>query len=162
MKHFRFLILFLLMGYYAGAQDNTSKPAPQLVYHPEANAMQELNAAKKKAAKENKHVLVFVGGNWCTWCMRLDRLLKDNDTLSNLLKEYEVVHINYSKENKNETVLNSLQKPQRFGFPVFVIINQKGQQIMTQNSGLLEEGKGYSTEKIASFLSSWTYNSINK
>ncbi|RQO30730.1 thioredoxin family protein [Taibaiella sp. KBW10] len=162
MKSFWFLLLFFIAGLQTRAQNQASKPPAAKVYHPEANAKQELDQAKKKAAKEKKHIIVFIGGNWCPWCMRLDRFMKENDSLHTLLEEYEVVHINYSKENKNEAVLNALQRPQRFGFPVIVILNQKGQQIMTQNTSFLEEGKGYNTEKVAAFLKSWTYNIINK
>lgn len=159
MKPFCLLAFLLLFGFRSFAQQGA--PSVQKVYHPEANAAQDIATAKQRALKEKKHIMIFVGGNWCTWCMRLDRFLKDNDSLKTLLNEYEVVHVNYSKENKNEKVLHSLQEPQRFGFPVIVILDHKGRQIMTQNTGYLEEGKGYSAERIAQFLSVWTYKKIN-
>ena len=42
--------------------------------------------------------------------------------------------------------------PQRFGFPVFIILDDKGNRIHTQNSEYLEEGKGYNKDKIAEFF----------
>lgn len=161
MKRYWLLFICILFGLQGFSQQTAPKTTAAKVYHPEADAAKDIAAAKQKAAKHKKHIMVFVGGNWCTWCMRLDRFLKDNDSLSTLLNEYEVVHVNYSKENKNEKVLHPLQEPQRFGFPVIVILNEKGQQIMTQNTGFLEEGKGYSAEKVADFLKIWTYKKIN-
>lgn len=157
MKRFWLLIICILFGIQSFGQQTAAKK----VYHPEADAGKAIADAKKSAAKNKKHVMVFVGGNWCTWCMRLDRFLNENDSLKTLLNEYEVVHVNYSKENKNEKVLHSLQEPQRFGFPVIVILNEKGQQIMTQNTAFLEQGNGYSADKVADFLKIWTYKKIN-
>lgn len=157
MKRLWLLIICILFG----LQGFSQQTAIQKVYHPEADAAKAIANAKKNAAKNKKHTMIFVGGNWCTWCMRLDRFLNGNDSLKTLLNEYEVVHVNYSKENKNEKVLHSLQEPQRFGFPVIVILNEKGQQIMTQNTSFLEQGNGYSADKIADFLKIWTYKKIN-
>jgi hypothetical protein len=46
--------------------------------------------------------------------------------------------------------------PQRFGFPVFIILDENGNRIHTQNSAYLEEGKGYSKDKIAEFFEAWS------
>jgi hypothetical protein len=69
---------------------------------------------------------------------------------------YEVLHVNYSPENKNEETLAKLGNPQRFGFPVFVILNGNGQRLHTQNSAYLEEGKGHSSKKVFGFLQDWS------
>ena len=35
--------------------------------------MTDLNAARKRAAKEGRHILVnFSGSDWCHWCQKLD------------------------------------------------------------------------------------------
>ncbi|WP_260379106.1 hypothetical protein [Weeksella virosa] len=42
-----------------------------------------------------------------------------NEELKNTLRDhYKVVHLNYSKENKNLPMLAKLRHPERFGFPV--------------------------------------------
>ena len=41
------------------------------IYNPNADAKSEIENAVKQAKKENKHVLVQVGGNWCPWCVKL-------------------------------------------------------------------------------------------
>lgn len=127
------------------------------VYKPGADAAAEIREAVSKAGREGKHVFLQIGGNWCVWCLRFNELVTKNDTLSNKVKtNYVVVHVNHSKENKNEEVLASLGYPQRFGFPVFVILDGKGNRIHTQNSAYLESGNGHSTEKVLEFLSNWS------
>jgi len=72
-----------------------------------------------------------------------------------------VVKVNYSKENKNVDVLEQLEKPQRFGFPVLVILDSDGRRIHTQDTGLLESGDGYDHKKVLNFLKNWTPNALN-
>ena len=54
-----------------------------------------------------------------------------------------------------------LRNPARFGFPVFVILDNEGNYLHTQNSSYLEEGKGYDVKKVVDFLSKWTKKSLN-
>ncbi|GAB6279950.1 MAG: hypothetical protein STSR0006_19930 [Lentimicrobium sp.] len=51
--------------------------------------------------------------------------------------------------------------PQRFGFPVFVILNQKGERIHTQDSGLLESGENYDDKKVIQFLKNWSPKALD-
>lgn len=66
------------------------------------------------------------------------------------------VLLNYSRENKNSEILTELDFPQRFGFPVFVILDSEGNRIHTQNSAYLEAGEGYDDKKVLQFLKHWT------
>lgn len=128
------------------------------IYHPEENADSMINIAVKKAEKEGKHVFLAVGGNWCSWCITFDKLTKEDSSIRNFIeKNYVIYHVNYSKENENQPVLRRLGFPQRFGFPVFVILDGKGNRLHTQNSEYLEDGgKGYKPVKVLSFLESWS------
>lgn len=132
------------------------------VYNPQTDAKAEIASAVKKAKKENKHVFIQIGGNWCGWCKLFHEITTTDEDLKNYIAEnYEVVHVNYSKENQNTEVLASLEFPQRFGFPVFVILDGNGKRIHTQSSGYLEEGKGHSKKKILEFLQQWSPSALN-
>jgi len=132
------------------------------VYHPEANAKAEIAAAVAKAKQENKHVFIQIGGNWCGWCKTFHELTTTDEELKNYIAEnYEVVHVNYSKENENKEILAELGYPQRFGFPVFVILDGSGNRIHIQNSGYLEEGQGHSKKKVMEFLQQWSPAALN-
>lgn len=152
-----FLIVVLIVSSVA-AQDVKLFNA----YNPLENANKAIKAACKTAKREHKNVLVQVGGNWCIWCARFDAFTKSNQSIDSLLKSsFVVYHLNYSKENKNLKTLAKYSYPQRFGFPVFLILSGKGNLLHTQNSAYLEEGKGYSQEKITDFLSNWTVDALN-
>jgi thioredoxin-related protein len=149
-----FTVLILINGLLAQSTETQKK---KKIYDPSADAKLEIANAVKKAEKEGKHVFLQIGGNWCIWCIAFDSKVKSNDTLGMAMENnFIVYHLNYSKENKNMDVLASLGFPQRFGFPVFVILDAKGNRLHTQNSEYLEEGKGHSTSKILEFLKDWS------
>lgn len=154
MRSFIFLFSFLFIASFSFGQQKEEQPH---IYDPQANAQADIKHAVTLATKEHKHVFVQVGGNWCIWCVRFNKLVNSDPDLKKLMDDnYVVVHINYSPENKNEKVLANLGYPQRFGFPVFVILDAKGNRIHTQNSGYLEEGPGHSKKKVEEFLKGWT------
>lgn len=132
------------------------------MYDPSADAKADIARAVEQAGREGKHVFLQIGGNWCKWCIMFDEKVKTNDTLRvTMEKNYVVYHLNYSKENKNEEVLMSLGFPQRFGFPVFVILDGLGNRLHTQNSAYLEQGQGHSAEKVLEFLEQWSPGALD-
>lgn len=132
------------------------------IYDESANAMFQIDKAIQQAQTENKYVLCQVGGNWCPWCIRFAMLAEKDSIIHPIIQDnFVYIHVNYSKGNKNPEAMKRLGNPARFGFPVFVILNEKGENIHIQNSAYLEEGKGYSTEKVAEFLKAWTREAVN-
>jgi hypothetical protein len=145
---FSLALLFSLKSY---AGDTT-----RLLYRPYADAAKEVEALLVKARAENKHLLVQVGGNWCLMCYRLNSFLHADTVLRQLMKqEYLLYHLNYSPENKNLPLLRKWGNPQRFGFPVLVVLDENGRYLHTQNCALLLKGNGYDTAKVHSFLLEW-------
>jgi len=127
------------------------------LYNPDANAKADIAAAVKQAAIEKKHVLLQIGGNWCIWCKRLYKFVNDDPALKQAQdKDYIVYHLNYSKENKNLPILKTLGFPQRFGFPVIVILDAKGNRLHTQNTGILESADSYDKQKLLDMYKQWS------
>lgn len=168
MKKLLLITSIIILGLGAKAQ-NTETPAKPIkrtdtakLYHPDADAKADIAAAVKKAAASHKNVLLQLGGNWCIWCIYFNDLVKNDAELDKYLRaNYVVVHVNYSPENKNEQVLADLGYPQRFGFPVFVVLDDKGKRLHTQNSAYLEEGKGHSKAKVLEFFQNWSPAAID-
>jgi thioredoxin-related protein len=132
------------------------------LYHPGADAKAEIAQAVKKASLEHKNILLQIGGNWCVWCIRFNDLVTKDSVLNKYVRDnYIVLHVNYSKEDTNDELLAELGYPQRFGFPVFVILDDKGTRLHTQNSEYLEEGKGHSKEKVLAFFKDWSPAAID-
>lgn len=144
------LLLLLFFTLSAGANDSAR------LYNPSANVKKDMEEVILRARKENKHVLIQVGGNWCTWCYRLNSFLNSDPILKKLVSDnYVVYHLNYSKENKNLEYLKKLGDPQRFGFPALIVLDKIGNRIHTQDGGLLKKGNGYDTNKVRAFLQRW-------
>ncbi|PCH71768.1 MAG: thioredoxin family protein [Bacteroidales bacterium] len=134
----------------------------QKPYDPSLNAKQEIAKAITKAKKEGKHVLLQVGGNWCPWCIKMHKYLHTETEIKKLLEDnYIFLEVNYSKENKNLDALTDLGFPQRFGFPVLIVLNEEGERLHTQSTGNLEQEKAYNFEKVKSFLYNWRPDALN-
>lgn len=132
------------------------------LYNPLDDAEKEIESAIVKAKATGKHIMLQIGGNWCVWCARFNDFVTNEQSLDSSLKSnYVVYHLNYSKENKNLSILKKYSFPQRFGFPVFVVLNQKGELLHTQSSWYLEAGKGYDKEKVAAFFNDWSKASLD-
>jgi thioredoxin-related protein len=125
------------------------------IYNPADNAEQKISEAVAQAKKENKNVMIQGGGNWCIWCLRFNNFVQTTPELKNLVdKDYVYYHLNYSPEVKNEKVFEKFGNPgKKYGYPVFIVLDQNGKQIHTQDSSVLEDGKGYSLEKVKKFFS---------
>lgn len=152
---------FLLAGTATQAQDTEFKTSGFNLYDQNADPFKQLEQATKQAKADGKHIFIQIGGNWCVWCYRFNRFCTNDPQIDSLIKkDYVVLHVNYSKENKNLPFLEKMEYPQRFGFPVFLILDANGKRLHTQNSALLEDGKGYSKEKIFDFLTQWNASSL--
>jgi thioredoxin-related protein len=149
------LMIMVLLAASLGA--NSQDMSKFSIYKPDEDAKQAIAKLVKEAKENNKHVLIQVGGNWCIWCARFDDMVtKDKGLDSSMKANYVVYHLNYSKENKNIDLMEKYQYPQRFGFPVFLILNEKGDLLHTQNSWYLESAKTYDREKVKSFFEDWS------
>ncbi len=132
------------------------------LYKPDADASKDIAKLISEAQAVKKNVFIQVGGNWCSWCKRFNEAITSDKQIDSLVNaDYVVYHLNYSKENKNDDLLAKYGYPQRFGFPVFLILDEKGNRIHTQDSAFLEEGKGYNRDKIFEFLSNWNVKALD-
>ncbi|MBQ3949426.1 MAG: thioredoxin family protein [Bacteroidales bacterium] len=149
------LVLLLLAG--IGAVSAQEKK----YYNEEVDAMAQIQTASMLAKQSGRYVLCQVGGNWCPWCIRFANFATTDSVIAPLIeRNFVYVHINYSKANKNPEAMKYLGNPARFGFPVFVILDEEGKPIHIQESASLEEGKSYDRKKVENFLSLWTKKAV--
>jgi thioredoxin-related protein len=138
-----------------------SQDAKKLLYDPSLDGMKQIKEATAIAGREGKHVLIQYGGNWCSWCIKFDAFCKADTAISKVIADnYVPVKLNYDPTNKNDEANAYLGNPTRFGFPVFIILDGKGKVIHIQDSGLLEEDKGYNKTKVIGFFKGWTASAI--
>ncbi|MBS1666217.1 MAG: thioredoxin family protein [Bacteroidetes bacterium] len=157
MKNYLFLLLISLIGLKSFSQKTETK-----IYDPSADAEKDIALAIKKAKAGNKHVLLQAGGNWCSWCIEFNRFVHADSHIDSLINKcFVVYHLNYSKENENKAIFAKYGYPQRFGFPVFIILDANGNRIHTQNSEYLEQGRSYNKQKVYEFLLQWTPQALS-
>lgn len=135
-------------------EEKAALPKP---YSETEDADARINALIKQAKKENKNIMIQAGGNWCIWCLRFNNFVQTTPELKKLVDEnYLYYHLNYSPKNKNEKIFARYGNPgDKFGYPVFIVLDKNGKQIHIQDSAVLEEGKGYNTEKVKAFFTAW-------
>ncbi len=135
-------------------------------YQPDQNVRADMKMAVEQAAKENKHVLVQFGGNWCPWCIRFHALVSGAPKVDSLVKTYYVyalANVPREKDLRDWDLFREYGYPNRFGFPVFVILDGSGNPLHIQDSGILEHcsAKGYDTARVVSFLKMWTFAAVD-
>ena len=126
--------------------------ARRRVFDPTRDAGKDLEQAKLQARAQGKHILMDVGGNWCPSCLVLDATLRDDAGLRTLLdRNYVLLHVNWSTENRNAAVLE--RYPEAHGYPALYVLGADGRLIRAENTAELEgTGGGYRRDAIAAFL----------
>ncbi len=155
------------------------------VYDEDINPIEQIDNAIAKAKTEGKFVVCQVGGNWCPWCLRFADFVTNDTTISKVIDEsFVYIHVNYNprksggaeKDALAKSMLQRLKNPARFGFPVFVVLDENGNVIHIQDSSFLEgrdpetteglgegdQGQGYNQEKVLRFFKNWTPKAVKQ
>jgi len=148
-----FIFSFVFLSGLTIAQSG-SHYTPVTEFDPARNPAKDLKAAIDEAENSNRRIILDVGGEWCIWCHRIDYFIENNKEIKDFIKDnFIVLKINFSKENQNEEFLSKY--PAIPGYPHFFVLDKNGKLLRSQDTGLLEEGKGYSHQKMMAFLKKW-------
>jgi thiol:disulfide interchange protein len=146
----RWLAVLAMMVAVSAAASGLEKP-----FNPASDPAKDLQAALHEAQAEHKNILMDVGGNWCGWCLVLEKTLHEDPVLDGLLeKNYVVLHVNFSKENENTPFLHNYPQPK--GFPAWYVLSPEGRLLKAEDTSELEAthklGEGYNKEALKRFL----------
>lgn len=133
--------------------------AADKIFDPASDPAKDLVVAEQTAAREHKNILLDVGGNWCGWCMLLDRTTHNEASLHTALEaQFVVLHVNWSPENPNEAFLRHYPKVD--GYPHFFVLTANGKLLKSQSTDYFETdhtlAHGYNVEKLQRFLQQWS------
>lgn len=124
-------------------------------FDPLRNPMADLAAAVITAAKERKRIILDVGGEWCGWCVYMDKFFYQNPKLDKLRNDnYVWVKVNMSPENENTAFLAPFPVPT--GYPHLYVLDETGKMIHSQDTASLESGKSYDIAIFTAFLKKWS------
>ncbi|MBP5561308.1 MAG: thioredoxin family protein [Muribaculaceae bacterium] len=160
LKPLFLLIVAATISLAASAQNGLKK-----VYDDTLNPLEQIDKALEQARHDDKFVVCQLGGNWCPWCLRLAHFISSDETLNKLVDDnFVYIHVSYNphdeatpeKAGQNALMLQRLGNPSRFGYPVLIVLDGEGHVLHIQDSGYLEEGKGYDMDKVTRFFRNWS------
>jgi thiol:disulfide interchange protein len=125
------------------------------IYDPARDPANDLEQAILKAQKENKRIMLELGGDWCIWCRYMDDFYASHaDILQVRAENYVLVKINVSEENSNDDFLSDFPAPG--GYPHIYILDSDGTLLHSQDTVELEDGgSSYVPEVFMAFLKKW-------
>ena len=157
-------IVVLAVALFALAANAQEQTALKKVYNEQIDPLEQIDQAIVQAKAEGKFVICQVGGNWCPWCLRFADFITNDSTINSVIEQnFVFIHVNYHPRKAGEVgkaLMKRLNNAGRFGFPVLVVLDEEGNIIHIQDSGLLEEGKGYDQKKVLSFFQNWTPKAV--
>ncbi|MDX2367901.1 MAG: thioredoxin family protein [Colwellia sp.] len=135
-------------------------PEYSKVYDDQRNPFNDANAALALAKKTNRNVLIEIGGNWCTWCHKMDAfLLKNPNIYKALHSKYVLLKISVSDANENDDFMKAL--PPVLGYPHMYVSTASGKMLLSKDTAELQDNDGYSTEYWLDFLQQWQLKEQN-
>jgi thioredoxin 1 len=152
----RILMMSLAFAVAAsGVCFSQSAPKKTEIYSESADAHTEIKEALRKAAAEHKRVIVVFGANWCYDCHVLDAAFHRSDLAPILSANYEVVHVDIGKGEKNQDLMKKYDVPMKRGIPGLAVLDTDGKLVYSQKNGEFENARALAPEDFLSFLNKW-------
>jgi thioredoxin-related protein len=151
------ILLSLFSGKIAMANTTSTAIAANLptyskIYDDQRDPFKDAAAAIALAKETNRQVLIEIGGNWCSWCHKMDSFLAKNpDVYDALHSQYVLLKISVSDSNENDAFMKSL--PPVLGYPHMYVSTAQGKMILSKDTAELLDGNDYSKSLWLNFLS---------
>jgi len=163
MKRFSLLFIILLtsisMTLPASAINADELSKYSKVYDEKSDPFKDANAAIKLAGETQRNVLIEIGGNWCSWCKKMDAFLAENpEVYQKLHNEFVLLKVSVSDSNENEAFMKSL--PPVLGYPHMYVSTSSGKMILSKDTAELLNGEQYSKKQWLAFLNKWQSSAI--
>lgn len=127
---------------------------PVDVFDPGRDGEKDVAEAVAEARRTGRHVIVDVGGTWCSWCRLMDKFFADNRSLVEMRnRRYVWVKVNFTPGTKTQEFLSKY--PAAPGYPHLYVLDGSGKLLHSQPTDVLEEGQGYSLARFREFLEKW-------
>ncbi len=150
-------LLLLAFNLSAAISTGHSLPKYSTHYDIKQDAFKDGAAAVKLATETHRRILIELGGNWCSWCKKMDVFFDANpDIKQQLHQTFVMLKINVSDENDNAEFLKAFPKP--LGYPHMYVSEYNGSVLWSQDTAeFLKDGK-YSRQAFLAFFKRWNIN----
>jgi thioredoxin 1 len=125
------------------------------IYNETADAHAEIKEAMEKATAEHKRVIVVFGANWCYDCHVLDKAFHSSDLAPIIAANYEVVHVDIGKGEKNQDLMTKYEVPMKRGIPGLAVLDANGKLVYSQKNGEFEKARALNSDDFLAFLNKW-------
>lgn len=131
-------------------------PTYSTIYSEQSDPFQDAAAAIRAATASNRNVLIEIGGNWCTWCKKIDAFLEQNtDVYQALHANFVLLKVNVSDVNKNTAFMKGL--PPVLGYPHMYVSTAQGKVLLSKDTADFLRSGSYSKEQWLSFIEEWQF-----
>ncbi|WOH35997.1 thioredoxin family protein [Thalassotalea fonticola] len=136
-------------------------PLYSTVYDEQRDPFKDAMAAIALAGETNRNVLIEIGGDWCTWCHKIDAFLSDNpDVYQALHENFVLLKVNVSDTNENLKFMSGL--PPVLGYPHMYVSTGKGKVILSKDTAEFLVMEDYSRQKWLDFIDTWSFANNNE
>ena len=125
------------------------------IYNERADAHAEIKEALAKAAAEHKRVIIVFGANWCYDCHVLDKAFHSSNLAPIIAANYEVVHVDIGRGEKNQDLMSKYEVPMKRGIPGVAVLDPDGKLVYSQKEGEFENARALRPEDFLAFLNKW-------
>jgi hypothetical protein len=129
--------------------------------YPLMDARQEIQQALAEAAKKHERVIVVFGADWCYDCHVLDLAFHRPDLAAALQNNFEVVHVDVGRGDKNQDLMEQYHVLMKKGIPGLAVLDSDGKLIFSQQNGEFENARALGPEDLLKFLNKWKPHSAN-
>ena len=140
-----------------GSFEQLPKPLP-LPYDENANADRAVAAAKLRAKRAGKRLIIDLGGNWCLDCRLLAGTMELPTLKRWLAQRYEIVTVDVGRFDKNIQIPAHYGVRSRLeGVPALLIVDPRTDKLV--NAGritALADARSLSPQGLADYLASWS------
>ncbi|GGA42467.1 thioredoxin [Sphingomonas psychrolutea] len=133
----------------------TPLPVP---YDEAANARTQIAAARTRAIKAHKLLLIDLGGNWCLDCRLLAGTMELPELRGFLAKHYEIVIVDVGRFDKNLDIAAKYGLKDHFGggVPSVLIIDPRTDTLRNPgHTAALADARTLTPQALADWLASW-------
>jgi thioredoxin-related protein len=148
------LALAVFLCCFAAHAGDLSK-LPPAGYDETRDPAADLKAAIPQAQRENKRILLEVGGEWCVYCRLLNKVIHDDERLVKRLQDdFVVIKVNFSVDVTNDDFLGHY--PTVPSYPHLFVLETDGTFLISQTPDAFMEKDTYVPDKILAFLEKWS------
>lgn len=139
--------------------EQLARPLP-LPYDEAANARADVAAARARAKKAHKLLLIDLGGNWCLDCRILAGTMDVPALKAFIARHYELVSVDIGRFDANMDIPAAYGVTDRLkgGVPALLVVDPRSGKLLDGGHvSALEDARNMSPQGLADWLAQWTH-----